>query len=335
MTGILQIPPGSVLPARAGMESGRGSKSRGTRRKRRIRTQPDSLQRLTESGEGSWGLWGTHGRASRVTRTRRVGRRGDVAGLYGSTRRSRGGYDALGRPAIASDCRPHHPRGFSLVELIVVIAIALVLSGLLMPALSQVRENAHRVVCSSNQRQIGIGFVTFHDQNNDRLPMSFAMQPGSEQNDPRDLMRATDGENNWDGLGLLFAGGYCRTPECFYCPSHHGNHPIDEYLAKWVARDPAGTAKVYTNYHYAGHIEWNDPWRPRRLTEGDRLVLLTDGLQSASDFNHHVGMNVLRGDGSVRWWEDREGVADSLPSDGALEAPPDGYQGLWRLISTP
>ena len=43
-------------------------------------------------------------------------------------------------------------RGFSLLELLVVLVVTVLLTGLLMPAMARVRESAHRVVCSSHLR---------------------------------------------------------------------------------------------------------------------------------------------------------------------------------------
>ncbi len=52
--------------------------------------------------------------------------------------------------------------GFSLVELLAVLAIISVLLGMLLPATQRIREAARRTVCSNNLRQISIGLQNFH-----------------------------------------------------------------------------------------------------------------------------------------------------------------------------
>lgn len=61
---------------------------------------------------------------------------------------------------------------FSLIELLVVVAIIAVLAGLLLPALSQARSRATAVRCTAQLRQLGIGCALYADENNDRLPQS-------------------------------------------------------------------------------------------------------------------------------------------------------------------
>jgi prepilin-type N-terminal cleavage/methylation domain-containing protein len=60
--------------------------------------------------------------------------------------------------------------GFTLVELLVVVAIVALLFGLAFPVLLKTRESARSTQCLNNLRQLALGFRLYADLHNDRLP---------------------------------------------------------------------------------------------------------------------------------------------------------------------
>jgi prepilin-type N-terminal cleavage/methylation domain-containing protein/prepilin-type processing-associated H-X9-DG protein len=62
-------------------------------------------------------------------------------------------------------------RGFTLIELLVVIAIIAILAAILFPVFETAREKANQTTCASNEKQLGLAFMQYSQDNDEKWPV--------------------------------------------------------------------------------------------------------------------------------------------------------------------
>jgi prepilin-type N-terminal cleavage/methylation domain-containing protein/prepilin-type processing-associated H-X9-DG protein len=106
----------------------------------------------------------------------------------------------------ANDSCVTQRRAFTLVEMLVVIAIISILVALLLPALARTKETGRSTVCLSNLHQIGLGLQMYAQENNNLLPRMYDRATNNS---------VTNGPF-FDQVMLPFVSGVSNV---FHCPS--------------------------------------------------------------------------------------------------------------------
>ena len=107
--------------------------------------------------------------------------------------------------------------GFTLVELLVVVAIIGLLAGMLLPSLAKAKVKANRMKCGNNLKQVHLAFTLFADDYDGRLPW---------------LLTNRQGERLWQSL---------------YGTGHTGAHHLWDVQFLFLPapiREELGTARV-------------------------------------------------------------------------------------------
>lgn len=231
-------------------------------------------------------------------------------------------------------------RAFSLVDVLVTLAVVALLVGVLVPGLHQAKETTRRIVCASNERQIGLSIAMYADDSKQHIPYTVFVTPGAKPEDAvwQDTLVLRTSEDPefredesaarlWDGLGLLYSGDYLPAPPVFYCPSHTGDHPLTRYARLW--KGEAG--EIVGNFQYRG-VGPNGATKLFQI-EPARSALTTDGMRTQLDFNHKFGANVLRADLAIVWFSDLGGsFRRSLPESEDDRFGSEALRSAWRQL---
>lgn len=173
-------------------------------------------------------------------------------------------------------------RGFTLVELLVVIGIIALLISILLPSLSKARRSALAINCQSNLRQVYLGFVMYaQDYKNALIPNGGKGLYSSYEYEP------------WDAY--MTEGGYLGgASNAMICPANgmqkdyakffsYGSYPRDTWywgLTTYVWRM---RTKYPSNIADGSYPSWPE--------EPDRMILVIDSLRGPGSMEALVGRN--------------------------------------------
>jgi prepilin-type N-terminal cleavage/methylation domain-containing protein/prepilin-type processing-associated H-X9-DG protein len=197
--------------------------------------------------------------------------------------------------------------GFTLIELLVVIAIIAILASILFPVFGRARENARRSSCQSNMKQLGLGFMQYSQDYDERMPSSVdSPAPGTLGG----WMYFTKTDRTAGAFepakGSLFP--YTKSVQIYVCASDtEGQVSGNSYAANQCVFQPSvsGIAPGKSIAAFQETSKWmllgeESAGSSRKNSTDDGYMTIGNSFTD----RHLEGTNMLFVDGHVKWYRD-------------------------------
>lgn len=144
-------------------------------------------------------------------------------------------------------------RGFTLIELMVVIAIISVLAAILFPVFARAKAQAKQTTCLSNLKQIGDAMVLYMADYDDIFPS--AIDP-ADKYDPAIWSAFPQYQALIPHMPLMsdVLQPYLKSHEVFHCPADSGMEILDNNFPMKLAAEPSLYLRFGTSYFFRTEI---------------------------------------------------------------------------------